>query len=36
MVGSEEMNSGLLAFKNMATGEQEKLTIDKIIQKINS
>ena len=34
VIGSEEMNSGLLAFKNMGTGEQEKLTIEQIIQKI--
>ena len=34
MVGSEEMESGLLAFKNMATGEQEKLTLEQIISKL--
>lgn len=31
VLGSEEMKSGLLAFKNMKTGEQQKITIDKII-----
>lgn len=36
VVGSDEMSSGLLPFKNMNTGEQEKLTIEKIIQKLNS
>ncbi len=31
VIGSEEMKSGLLAFKNMKTGEQQKLTIEKIL-----
>lgn len=31
VVGSEEIKSGLLAFKNMATGEQQKMTIEQII-----
>ncbi|MBL7862453.1 MAG: histidine--tRNA ligase [Cyclobacteriaceae bacterium] len=31
ILGSEEMKSGLLAFKNMKTGEQQKITLDKII-----
>ena len=33
VIGSEEMKNGLLAFKNMENGEQEKLTIEQIIQK---
>ncbi|MBA4056474.1 MAG: histidine--tRNA ligase [Marivirga sp.] len=32
VVGSEEIKSGQLAFKNMATGEQEKITIEEIIE----
>ena len=34
VVGSEEMQSGLLAFKNMTSGEQEKLTLEQIISKL--
>ena len=34
VIGSEEMQSGLLAFKNMTTGEQEKLTLGQIISKL--
>ncbi len=34
VIGEEEMNSGNLAFKEMNSGEQEKLTIDAIINKI--
>jgi len=34
MIGSEEMKSGTLAFKNMESGEQEKLTVEQIIQKL--
>jgi histidyl-tRNA synthetase len=34
VIGSEEITSGMLAFKNMTTGEQEKLTVDQIISKI--
>jgi histidyl-tRNA synthetase len=34
VIGSEEMNSGNLAFKNMTTGEQEKVTIENIIQRL--
>lgn len=34
VIGSEEMSAGSLAFKNMNAGEQEKLTIDQIIQKL--
>ena len=33
-IGSEEMTSGLLSFKNMADGQQEKLDIQQIIKKI--
>jgi histidyl-tRNA synthetase len=31
VIGSEEVKSGILAFKNMKTGEQHKLTIEKIL-----
>ena len=34
IIGSEEMNSGNLSFKNMQSGEQEKLSIDTIIEKL--
>jgi histidyl-tRNA synthetase len=34
VIGSEEMKSGLLPCKNMDKGEQEKLTIEQIIQKL--
>jgi histidyl-tRNA synthetase len=34
VIGSDEVNSGSLAFKDMGTGEQVKLTSDQIIQKI--
>jgi histidyl-tRNA synthetase len=34
VIGSEEMNNGLLAFKNMNTGDQEKLALEQIIQKL--
>jgi histidyl-tRNA synthetase len=34
MIGSDEMQSGLLTFKNMATGEQQKLTIDEVISML--
>jgi histidyl-tRNA synthetase len=34
VIGSEEVNSGLLAFKNMNTGDQEKLALEEIIQKL--
>ena len=36
VVGGDEMASGKLAFKNMTSGEQEKLTIEEIIQKLIS
>jgi histidyl-tRNA synthetase len=31
IIGSDEMETGLLSLKNMVTGEQEKLTIEKIV-----
>jgi histidyl-tRNA synthetase len=34
VVGSDEMQSGLLAFKNMDKGEQEKVDIDTIISRL--
>ncbi|MBL7856869.1 MAG: histidine--tRNA ligase [Cyclobacteriaceae bacterium] len=34
VVGSEEVKSGALTLKNMDTGEQEKLTLHEIIQKL--
>ena len=34
VVGSEEIASGLLALKNLDTGEQEKLYLDAIIQRL--
>jgi histidyl-tRNA synthetase len=34
VIGSDEVKSGSLAFKDMAKGEQEKLTIDQIIEKL--
>ncbi len=34
LIGSEEMQTGKLTFKNMATGEQEKLYTEEIIQKL--
>lgn len=34
VIGSEEMQSGQLAIKNMEKGEQEKLSIDQIISKL--
>ena len=36
VIGGDEMASGKLAFKNMTSGEQEKLTIEEIIQKLIS
>lgn len=36
VIGSDEMNSGVLPFKNMGTGEQEKLEVEKIIERIRS
>ncbi len=34
IVGSQEMESGQLSLKDMATGEQEMMTIDEIIEKL--
>jgi len=36
VIGSEEVKSGLLAFKNMKTGEQQKKSVNEIISIINS
>jgi histidyl-tRNA synthetase len=33
LVGSEEMKTGALTLKNMETGDQEKISIDKLIEK---
>jgi len=35
VIGSEEVKSGVLAFKNMKTGEQFKLTIEDILKRLN-
>jgi histidyl-tRNA synthetase len=35
LIGSDEMESGLLSLKNMVTGEQEQVSISDIIQKLN-
>jgi histidyl-tRNA synthetase len=34
LVGTEEMASGQLSLKNMATGEQEKMSLEGIIEKL--
>ncbi|GAB4193902.1 MAG: histidine--tRNA ligase [Thermoflexibacter sp.] len=34
LIGSEEMQTGKLTFKNMVTGEQEKLYAEEIMQKL--
>ena len=34
VIGSDEMASGKLTFKNMTSGQQEKLTIEEIIEKL--
>jgi histidyl-tRNA synthetase len=34
LIGSDEMQSGLLTFKNMESGEQEKLSADDILSKL--
>lgn len=34
VIGSEEVSSGLIAFKNLETGEQEKFYLDQIIQQL--
>jgi histidyl-tRNA synthetase len=35
VIGSDEMNTGLMPLKNMETGEQEKLSREQILQKLN-
>jgi histidyl-tRNA synthetase len=35
LIGSDEMQSGLLTFKNMESGEQEKLSAEAILQKLS-
>ena len=36
VIGSEEMETGLIAFKNLETGEQEKFYLEQIIQHLES
>jgi histidyl-tRNA synthetase len=36
VIGSEETKNGFLTFKNMETGDQEKLTVQQIIQKLKA
>ena len=36
LIGSEEMESGKLTFKNMESGEQEKLTAEEILRNLGS
>ncbi len=36
VIGGDEMASGKLSFKNMASGEQQKLNIEEIIEKLRS
>lgn len=36
VIGPEEIKSGMLVFKNMESGEQENLPIEKIIKKLKS
>lgn len=35
VIGSDEMASGLLTFKDMTSGEQQKLELSQIVEKIN-
>ena len=35
VIGGDEMQSGLLSFKDMTSGEQEKLTADGIVERLN-
>jgi histidyl-tRNA synthetase len=35
LIGSDEMQSGLLTFKNMESGEQEQLSADAILNKLS-
>jgi histidyl-tRNA synthetase len=34
IVGSDEVQSGMLSLKNMSSGEQEKLSMESIIEKV--
>jgi histidyl-tRNA synthetase len=34
LIGSDEMESGLLTFKNMESGEQEKLSVEDILDRV--
>ena len=34
MAGENEMNAGVFAFKNMATGEQENLTVEQLVERL--
>ncbi len=36
IVGSDEMQSGMLTLKNMASGEQKKVAIDQLIDQVSS
>jgi len=36
VIGADEMATGQLAFKNMETGEQEKLILDRIVETLRS
>lgn len=35
LIGSEEMNTGLLSLKHMESGEQQKLSMEDIVQKLS-
>lgn len=35
LIGSEEMQTGLLTLKNMLTGEQEKLSVEEILSRVS-
>ena len=35
VIGPDEIQTGILSFKNLATGIQEKLTLDQIIEQLN-
>jgi histidyl-tRNA synthetase len=34
LIGSDEMETGLLTFKNMQSGEQQKLAIEQIVEVV--
>lgn len=36
MVGEEEMESGVLSLKNMTSGEQEKVSVEQLIEKVSN